>query len=315
MGKKLKKLPKAQIGKNIGKKILGNLIKPKPKPILSSGMLPMSVTKIGNMPSLNFNDWSELMATGNIQSMFPSFYSQVARQHIVPPIAPWNQFAANNLTGDLIRREVNRGDGLAFDRGLMIHPAQNTGRKSVHFSSSGKPVVGHHMGDWAHAPTTFTLPISDAIRYNAMPRSTSLNDTYWYSPRQFVYPPTTKVFTGDMELAANTRGIGLETTFSKDVMKLTKEINRINEMRWTPGGKLNYNETTGAGNFDSNKYNEYISLMTPLKNEMDRLHSDWLAGLNLKGINIDDPAYKLGVQDFKPSLNMDGQRSIRSNRR
>ena len=314
MGKKLKKLPKAQIGKNIGKKILGNLIKPKPKPILSSGMLPMSVTKIGNMPSLNFNDWSELMATGNIQSMFPSFYSQVARQHIVPPIAPWNQFAANNLTGDLIRREVNRGDGLAFDRGLMIHPAQNTGRKSVHFSSSGKPVVGHHMGDWAHAPTTFTLPISDAIRYNAMPRSTSLNDTYWYSPRQFVYPPTTKVFTGDMELAANTRGIGLETTFSKDVMKLTKEINRINEMRWTPGGKLNYNETAGAGNFDSKKYNDYISLMTPLKNEMDRLHSDWLAGLNLKGINIDDPAYKLGVQDFKPSLNMDGQRSIRSNR-
>ncbi len=314
MGRKLKKLPKAQKGLITG---LKNIIKPKPRPILppfNTGILPMSTTKIGNTPSLNFTDWADLMKTGDIQTMFPSFYSQVARQHIVPPLAPWNEFAANNLTGDLIRREINRGDGLAFDRGLMIHPAQNTGRKSVHFSSSGKPVVGHHMGDWSHAGTSLTLPISDAIRYNAMPRSVSLNDTYWYSPRQFVYPPSTKVFTGDMQLASNTKGIGLETTFSKDAMKLTKEINRINEMRWTPGGKLNYNETTGAGNFDSKKYNDYISLMTPLKNEMDLLHSNWLAGLNLKGININDPKYLLGVQDFKPSLNMDGQRSVRSNR-
>ena len=314
MGRKLKKLPKAQRGLLTG---LKNIIKPISKPILPSfntGILPMGTTKIGNMPSLNFTDWADLMKKGNVQSMFPSFYSQAARQHIIPPNAPWNEFAANNLTGDLIRREINRGDGLAFDRGLMISPAQNTGRKSVHFSSSGKPVVGHHMGDWSHAGTSFTLPISDAIRYNAMPRSVSLNDTYWYNPRQFVYPPSTKVFTGDMGLASNTRGIGLETTFSKDAMKLTKEINRINEMKWTPGGKLNYNETTGAGNFNSKKYNDYISLMTPLKNEMDLLHSNWLSGLNLKGINANDPRYLLGARDFKPNINTDAQRSVRSDR-
>ena len=262
MARKLKKkLPKAQSGlvgsvtrglRNRLSKIAPSIF---PTPTPPSILGPMKTIKVGTNPSLSLDDWRSYIKTGNVDSPFPAFYSEKARQHIVPSFAPVDEFGTIGLTGDLVRKESNRFNNLVFDRGLMIAPAQGTGRKSVHFTGTGKPVPGHLLGNWDHVTNTFALPISDAIRYNAMPRSTAPNDVYFYNPRQFVYPPSTKILTGDMQLATNARGIGLDVNFNKELFKLNKQLNKIEELKNTPGTKYSYNESTSTGNFNSDKYN------------------------------------------------------------
>ena len=319
MARKLKKkLPKAQSGlvgsvtrglRNRLSKIAPSIF---PTPTPPSILGPMKTIKVGTNPSLSLDDWRSYIKTGNVDSPFPAFYSEKARQHIVPSFAPVDEFGTIGLTGDLVRKESNRFNNLVFDRGLMIAPAQGTGRKSVHFTGTGKPVPGHLLGNWDHVTNTFTLPISDAIRYNAMPRSTAPNDVYFYNPRQFVYPPSTKILTGDMQLATNARGIGLDVNFNKELFKLNKQLNKIEELKNTPGTKYSYNESTSTGNFNSDKYNLYKKDREPLVRQVKKLTDDWLTGLNLQGIDHLNPAYKLGFRDFDPNLRSDLQRNIRS---
>jgi len=315
MARKLKKkLPKAQFGliddvTKLGRKYLPKIF---PKPIPPSVLSPMKTFKVGKNPALTFDDWRSYIETGNVQPAFEPFFSQKAGQHILPTFAPVDEFGTVGLTGDLVRKESNRFNNLVFDRGLMIAPAQGTGRKSVHFTGTGKPVPSHLMGNWDHVTTTFTLPMADAIRYNAMPRSTAPNDVYFYSPRQFVYPPSTKILTGDMELASNARGIGLDVNFNKELFKLNKQLNKIEELKNTPGTKYSYNESTSSGNFDSDKYNLYKKDREPLVRQVKALTDDWLTGLNLQGIDHLNPAYKLGFRDFDPNLRNDLLRNIRS---
>jgi len=273
---------------------------------------PMKTIKVGKGPSLSFDDWKSYVGTGNVKPLFEPFYSQKARQHIVPSFASVNEFGTLGLTGDLIRKEPNRFNNLVFDRGLMISPAQGTGRKSVHFTGTGEPVPGHFAGNWDHVTNTFALPMADAIRYNAMPRSTALNDVYFYNPRQFVYPPSTKILTGDMELASNARGIGLDVSFNKELFRLNKQINKLEELKNTPGTKYSYNESTSSGNFNSDKYNLYKQEKDLLSAQVKKLTDDWLIGLNLQGIDHLNPAYKLGFRDFDPNLRNDQLRNIRS---
>tara|TARA_R100000231_G_scaffold37980_1_gene33290 strand:+ start:498 stop:6005 length:5508 start_codon:yes stop_codon:yes gene_type:complete len=320
MARKLKKkLPKAQLGtitRGLGTNLRNRLSKIAPSifptPTPPSILGPMKTIKVGTSPSLSLDDWRSYIKTGNVDSPFPAFYSEKARQHIVPSFAPVDEFGTIGLTGDLVRKESNRFNNLVFDRGLMISPAQGTGRKSVHFTGTGKPVPGHLLGNWDHVTNTFALPISDAIRYNAMPRSTAPNDVYFYSPRQFVYPPSTKILTGDMQLASNARGIGLEVNFNKELFKLNKQINKLEELKNTPGTKYSYNESTSSGNFNSDKYNLYKQEKDLLSAQVKKLTDDWLTGLNLQGIDHLNPAYKLGFRDFDPNLRSDLQRNIRS---
>ena len=315
MARKLKKkLPKAQFGliddvTKLGRKYLPKIF---PKPIPPSVLSPMKTFKVGKNPALTFDDWRSYVETGNVQPAFQPFFSQKAGQHILPTFAPVDEFGTVGLTGDLVRKESNRFNNLVFDRGLMIAPAQGTGRKSVHFTGTGKPVPSHLMGNWDHVTNTFTLPMADAIRYNAMPRSTAPNDVYFYSPRQFVYPPSTKILTGDMELASNARGIGLDVNFNKELFKLNKQLNKIEELKNTPGTKYSYNESTSSGNFNSDKYNLYKKDREPLVRQVKSLTDDWLTGLNLQGIDHLNPAYKLGFRDFDPNLRNDLLRNIRS---
>ena len=100
MAKKLKKkLPKAQLGtltRGLGTNLRNRLSKIAPSifptPTPPSILGPMKTIKVGTNPSLSFDDWRSYIKTGNVDSPFPAFYSEKARQHIVPSFAPVGEF-------------------------------------------------------------------------------------------------------------------------------------------------------------------------------------------------------------------------------
>jgi hypothetical protein len=213
-------------------------------------------------------------------------------QNIVDNVPMMDKVAMMAEPGDLVRRASNKS-GIQFKDGRMFKLNSGTGKQSIHFTGSGAPVESHHMGNWDYAGTSYVLPYADFGSLNGMPRSTALGDVYWWNPRQFEFPKTTKVLTSDMELAANMRNSGFNAEFSKESYKIQRQLKDL-----------------------IGKYGREEAQLTPewqkLLQENARIHNDWIRAQNPQPINNASKNVNLGSLESRHFGDVDNPRSARS---
>lgn len=275
------------------------------------GYKPVNVSKSNFKSEIDWSKWNEELnnhiipytpSIANSQDAF-NYLDAFARnkklgttkkQHLIDNIPLQDKIAMQNVEGDIIRR-VNTLNGLEVVDNKLFKLNAGSNKKSLHFTH-GAPVQSHLQGAWDAAPTTYIMPAKDFGSLNGMPRAVASGDTYWYNPRQFEFPKSLKVYTGDMEHAATLRNAGYDVTFDKESFKLNKKIKALQA-------------NPKAAQYGTPEYNE----LTSLSKQQAALHNAWVKAQNPKPIDVyDTKNIKLGTLEPDTYDSFDDLRSARN---